>query len=62
MALPMIANVMRCTYVKNAFSKRWLTSTMELRTQNLLNDDGQHLTENFGLVVKDDYFGDAGIG
>lgn len=32
----------------------------ERRTQHLLSEDGQDLTDNLGLVAKDDYFGDAG--
>lgn len=32
----------------------------ERRSQSLLSKDGQDLTDNLGLVAKDDYFGDAG--
>lgn len=31
----------------------------ERLTQNLLSEDGQDLTDNLGLIAKDDYFGDA---
>jgi hypothetical protein len=32
----------------------------ERRTQHPLSEDGQDLTDNLGLIAKDDYFGDAG--
>ncbi|MBN2976405.1 hypothetical protein [Pseudomonas lactucae] len=32
----------------------------ERRTQHLFNEEGQDLTDNLGLIAKDDYFGDAG--
>lgn len=32
----------------------------ERRTQHLFSEDGEDLTDNLGLVAKDDYFGDAG--
>ncbi|MFZ3280414.1 hypothetical protein [Pseudomonas sp.] len=32
----------------------------ERRIQNLFSEDGRDFTDNFGLVAKDDYFGDVG--
>jgi hypothetical protein len=32
----------------------------ERRIQHLFSEEGQALTDNLGLVAKDDYFGDAG--
>ena len=32
----------------------------ERRTQHLFSEDGENLTDNLGLVEKDDYFGGAG--
>ena len=32
----------------------------ERRIQNLFNEEGRDLTDNLGLVAKDDYLGDAG--
>ncbi|HGY9618732.1 TPA: hypothetical protein ACOJNU_000805 [Pseudomonas putida] len=45
---------------EQCFFRTWAYLKQERRTQHLFSEDVQELTDNLGLVAKDDYLGDAG--